>query len=72
MFEKQKVLGGMLTLGIPSFRLGKEIVNAEIDILKELGVEFKAGVEIGKDVTSSRTQKEWLQSILCSNWCSSW
>ncbi len=51
VFEKQKALGGMLTLGIPSFRLGKDVVNAEIDILKELGVEFKTGVEVGKDVT---------------------
>lgn len=41
----------MLTLGIPPFRLGKEIVNAEIDILKELGVEFKTGFEVGKDTT---------------------
>ncbi|HWT76557.1 MAG TPA: FAD-dependent oxidoreductase [Mobilitalea sp.] len=51
VFEKQNKLGGMLTLGIPSFRLGKEIVNAEIDILKELGVDFKTGVEVGKDIT---------------------
>ncbi len=51
VFEKQKVLGGMLTLGIPSFRLEKEVVNAEIEILKELGVEFKTGVEVGKDVS---------------------
>ncbi|WP_434291358.1 FAD-dependent oxidoreductase [Clostridium botulinum] len=51
VFEKQKKLGGMLTLGIPSFRLGKEVVNAEIDILKELGVEFKTGVQVGKDTT---------------------
>lgn len=51
VFEKEKVLGGMLTLGIPSFRLGREVVKAEIDILKELGVEFKVGVEVGKDVS---------------------
>lgn len=51
VFEKEKKLGGMLALGIPSFRLGKEVVNAEIDILKELGVEFKTGVEVGKDTT---------------------
>lgn len=57
VFEKQQKFGGMLTLGIPSFRLGKEVVNAEIDILKELGVEFKAGVEIGKDVTISELRK---------------
>lgn len=51
VFEKQKVLGGMLALGIPSFRLEKEIINAEIDILKELGVEFKTGFEVGKDIS---------------------
>lgn len=51
VFEKQKALGGMLTLGIPSFRLEKDVVNAEIDVLKELGVEFKTGVEVGKDVS---------------------
>lgn len=51
VFEKQKALGGMLTLGIPSYRLGKEVINAEIDILRELGVEFKTGVEVGKDVS---------------------
>ncbi len=50
VFEKQQALGGMLTLGIPSFRLEKNVVNAEIEILKELGVEFKTGIEVGKDV----------------------
>lgn len=57
VFEKQNKLGGMLTLGIPSFRLGKEVVNAEIDILKELGVEFKTGMEVGKDVTLNALRK---------------
>ncbi|MCG8701383.1 MAG: FAD-dependent oxidoreductase [Bacteroidales bacterium] len=51
VFEKRKVLGGMLTLGIPSFRLEKEVVQAEIDVLKELGVEFKCEVEVGKDIS---------------------
>lgn len=51
VFEKEKVLGGMLTLGIPSFRLEKEVINAEIDVLRELGVCFRTGVEIGKDVS---------------------
>ncbi len=51
VFEKEKALGGMLTFGIPSFRLEKNVVNAEIEILRELGVEFKTGVDVGKDVT---------------------
>ena len=58
VFEKQKALGGMLTLGIPSFRLEKEVVNAEIEILKEMGVEFKTGVEVGKDITIDQLRKE--------------
>lgn len=41
----------MLMLGIPSFRLEKEVVNAEIEILREMGVKFQYGVEVGKDVT---------------------
>lgn len=51
VFEKEEKLGGMLTMGIPSFRLDREVVNAEIDILKELGVEFRCGVEVGRNVT---------------------
>jgi NADPH-dependent glutamate synthase beta subunit-like oxidoreductase len=51
VFEKERVPGGMLTLGIPSFRLEKDVVHAEIDILKELGVEFKLGIEVGKGIS---------------------
>ena len=51
VFEKQEKLGGMMTLGIPSFRLEKNVVEAEIDVLRGLGVEFRTGVEVGKDVT---------------------
>lgn len=49
VFEKQKRLGGMLTLGIPSYRLEKDVIDAEIDVIRELGVKFETGVEIGKD-----------------------
>ncbi len=51
VFEKESMLGGMLLKGIPSFRLGKEVINSEIDVLRELGVEFRPGIEVGKDVT---------------------
>ncbi len=51
VFEKQKALGGMLTLGIPSYRLEKDVINSEIEVLREMGVEFKTGVEIGKDIS---------------------
>lgn len=63
VFEKQKALGGMLTLGIPSYRLEKNVVNAEIDILKELGVEFKTGIEVGKDVTIKALRGEGFEAF---------
>lgn len=63
VFEKQTKLGGMLTLGIPSFRLGKDVVNAEIAILKELGVEFKTGIEVGKDISIDALRKLGYQAF---------
>ena len=51
MFEKGDRVGGMLTRVIPEFRLEKDVVEAEIDVLRQLGVEFRCGVEVGKDVT---------------------
>ena len=51
VFEKQKALGGMLRYGIPTFRLEKDVVDAEIEVMKEMGVEFVTGCEVGKDVT---------------------
>ena len=51
VFEKDKRPGGMLMNGIPSFRLEKDVIEAEIDVLREMGVEFRCGVEVGKDVT---------------------
>lgn len=63
VFEKQKALGGMLTLGIPSFRLEKDVVNSEIDILKELGVEFKIGIEVGKDISLKDLREQGFQAF---------
>ena len=58
VFDRNPVPGGMLTLGIPAFRLEKDVLNAEIDILRELGVEFRCGVEVGKDVTIQQLRDE--------------
>lgn len=63
VFEKQKELGGMLTLGIPSYRLEKDVINAEIDVLRELGVKFKTGIEIGKDKSLSELRKEGFEAF---------
>ena len=63
VFEKQEALGGMLTLGIPSYRLEKDVVNAEVNILKELGVEFKTGIEVGKDITLDELRNQGYEAF---------
>ena len=51
VFEKREHPGGMLRYGIPSYKLERNVIDAEIEVMKELGVEIKCGVEVGKDVT---------------------
>ena len=58
VFEKNDQPGGMLRYGIPSFRLEKPVLDAEIDVLKELGVIFRCGVEVGKDVTLQQLREQ--------------
>lgn len=58
VFEKEKKPGGMMTYGMPSFRLEKDVVNAEIEVVKALGVDIKCGVEIGKDKTLDELRAE--------------
>lgn len=57
VFEKQPRVGGMMMLGIPSFRLEKPVVSAEIDVLRQMGVVFKTGVEVGKDISLDELRK---------------
>ena len=63
VFDRNPVPGGMLTLGIPSFRLEKNVVNAEIDVLKELGVEFRFGIEVGKNMTLDALRADGYKAI---------
>ena len=63
VFEKEQRLGGMLTMGIPSFRLEKEVVDAEIEVLKALGVKFRTGVEVGKDVSLDELRAQGYQGF---------
>lgn len=58
VFEKNKKPGGMLVYGIPSFRLEKDVVEAEIAVLRQLGVEFRCGVNVGEDVTIEQLREE--------------
>lgn len=63
VFEKEDKLGGMMTLGIPSFRLEKSVIEAEIDALRKLGVEFKTGVEIGQDISLDELRNKGYKSF---------
>ena len=63
VFEKEKELGGMLTLGIPSFRLEKDVIRAEIQVLADLGVQFKTGVAVGTDITLDALRAEGFKAF---------
>jgi NADPH-dependent glutamate synthase beta subunit-like oxidoreductase len=58
VFEKEKRPGGMLMNGIPSYRLEKDIIEAEIEVIRQMGVDIKCGVEVGKDITIDQLRSE--------------
>lgn len=59
VYEKEEFLGGLLAYGIPDFRLDKKIVDRIIKTLKDLGVEFKTGFELGRNLHLKDLQKEY-------------
>ena len=69
VFEKNEKPGGMLTYGIPSYKLEKDVIDAEIEILKELGVTIKCGVEVGKDVTITSLREEGFKAFYIAIGC---
>ena len=69
IFEKNDRCGGMLVYGIPSFKLEKDVVQAEIDIIKEMGVEIKTGVEVGKDITLDELRKQGYKAFYVAIGC---
>ena len=64
VFEKNEVIGGLLTLGIPNFKFDKKIVRRRIDLMKAEGVEFKTNVEIGKDILLSELLEKFDAIVL--------
>lgn len=58
VFERNPAPGGMLKFGIPTFRLEKDVIDAEIEVLRDLGVEFRCGVNVGKDVTIAQLREQ--------------
>ena len=69
IFEKNARPGGMMTYGIPSYKLEKDVIEAEIDVLRALGVEIKCGIEVGKDVTLNELRGEGYQAFYIAIGC---
>ena len=69
IFEKNEKPGGMLVYGIPSYKLEKDVVAAEIDIIKAMGVEIKTGVEVGKDITIDELRKQGYKAFYIAIGC---
>jgi NADPH-dependent glutamate synthase beta subunit-like oxidoreductase len=69
LFEKNKKPGGMVTYGIPSFVMESEIVEAEVDVLREMGVDIKLGVEVGKDITLAELRKQGYKAFYIAIGC---
>ncbi|WP_294217895.1 FAD-dependent oxidoreductase [Pseudobutyrivibrio sp.] len=69
IFEKSNYPGGMLRYGIPSFVLENNVIDAEIDIIKELGVEIKCGVEVGKDITLDELRSQGYKAFYVAIGC---
>lgn len=69
IFEKNKKAGGMLVYGIPSFKLEKDVVQAEIDIIEEMGVEIKTGIEVGKDITIDELRQQGYKAFYIAIGC---
>ncbi|MBQ9122411.1 MAG: FAD-dependent oxidoreductase [Lachnospiraceae bacterium] len=69
IFEKNDRPGGMLVYGIPSYKLEKDVVAAEIEIIEAMGVEIKTGVEVGKDVTIQQLRDQGYKAFYVAIGC---
>lgn len=69
VFEKNEKPGGMMTYGIPSFKLEKDIIQAEIEVMKEMGVEIRCGVEVGKDITIQQLRDQGYKGFFLAVGC---
>ncbi len=69
VFEKYNEPGGMLRYGIPSYKLEKNVLAAEIDVMKQMGVEIKTGVEVGKDITIQQLREQGYKAFYIAIGC---
>ena len=69
IFEKNAEPGGMLRYGILSYKLEKDLLAAEIDVIRQLGVEIRCGVEVGKDVTIEDLREQGYRGFYAAIGC---
>ena len=69
IFEKNEKPGGMLRYGIPSFKLEKDVIDGEIEVIKAMGVEIKCGIEVGKDVTIQQLREQGYKAFYIAIGC---
>ncbi len=69
IFEKNAEPGGMLRYGIPSYKLEKDLLAAEIDVIRQLGVEIRCGVEVGKDITIEELREQGYRGFYAAIGC---
>ncbi|MGM9958386.1 MAG: FAD-dependent oxidoreductase [Erysipelotrichaceae bacterium] len=69
IFEKNQKPGGMLRYGIPSYKLEKDLLDAEIDIIKEMGVEIRCGIEVGKDISIEELRSQGYKGFYAAIGC---
>jgi len=65
VFERSDRPGGLLRYGIPNMKLDKRILDRRIDLMKDAGVIFKCGVNVGKDIKAKKILSEYDRVILC-------
>lgn len=64
VFESESVVGGMLAVGVPQYRLPRQIIVREIEVIKALGVEIRTGVTVGEDVSLAQLMRDFQAVII--------
>ena len=63
VFEAQKIAGGMLVLGVPEYRLPREIIQAEIEAIASLGVTVQLGARLGQDFLLAELKRQGFEAF---------
>jgi len=64
VFEMEPVPAGMLAVGIPEYRLPRDLIRAEVEVIRSLGVEFRCNTQVGKDVPFADIRREFDATII--------